>query len=239
MRIDSHQHFTPEYSPDLLYPILKRNRFDATVCVCDAGLPADISGHDFIRAIIVETDLASPDLPYLLDRLQLHPKFRGLYSDRPADPGLHELARRDLTLDLPPRPDLIPPIAGRFPALRLVLDHVGRLSLTPQGFDEWARSLEIAAQHPALHAKISGLITDAPTRWQAAQFRPTVHHALHTFGPSRLMYGSDWPSYLPEGTWKEALAAFTQSIGAQPIEVREQLLGQTARRFYRIADAGE
>ena len=29
------------------------------------------------------------------------------------------------------------------------------------------------------------------------------------------MYGSDWPSYLPEGTWKEALAAFTQSIGPQ------------------------
>jgi L-fuconolactonase len=46
------------------------------------------------------------------------------------------------------------------------------------------------------------------------------------------MYGSDWPSYLPVGTWKEALAAFTQAIGAQTMEVREQLLGGTAMRFY-------
>jgi L-fuconolactonase len=48
------------------------------------------------------------------------------------------------------------------------------------------------------------------------------------------MYGSDWPSYLPVGTWKEALAAFTQAIGAQPIEVRDELLGGTAIRFYRL-----
>ena len=236
MRIDSHQHFTPEYSPELLHPILKRNRFDATVLVSNACLQACVlaSRHDFIRAVIVEADLSSPDLPHLLDQLQLHDKFRGVYTDLPADPGLHELARRDLTLDLPPRPDLIPPIADRFPALRVVMDHVGRPSLMTQPFDEWARSLEVAAQHAALHVKISGLITDAPTRWHADQLRPAVHHALRVFGAGRVMYGSDWPSYLPEGTWKEALAAFTQSCGALPTEIREQLLGETARRFYRI-----
>ena len=258
MRIDGHQHFTPEYSPELLLPILKRNRFDATVLVGNAGLPpstassaaveADLGvgsrpgdlpylDHDFVRAFVVHADLSSPDLPHLLDRLQRHPKFRGVASTFPADalpPGLDELARRDLTLDLPPHPDLVPPIAARFPALRLVLDHVGRPALMIRPFDEWARLLEIAAQHPLLHAKISGLITDAPTRWSADQFRPVVHHALRTLGPGRLMYGSDWPSYLPEGTWKEALAAFTQSIGALPTEIREQLLGETAHRFYRL-----
>ena len=36
------------------------------------------------------------------------------------------------------------------------------------------------------------------------------------------MFGSDWPNGLPEYTWKASLAVFTQSIGAQPIEVREQ-----------------
>jgi len=35
-------------------------------------------------------------------------------------------------------------------------------------------------------------------------------------------------------TWKATLAAFTQSIGAQPIEVREELLGGTAERFYQL-----
>ena len=50
------------------------------------------------------------------------------------------------------------------------------------------------------------------------------------------MYGSDWPSYLPEGTWKEALAAFTQAIGPHTLETREQLVGRHRARFYGIGD---
>jgi L-fuconolactonase len=122
--------------------------------------------------------------------------------------------------------------AERFPDLRIAIDHLGRLSLAPMAFDEWARGLEVAAQSPNVFGKLSGLISDAPTQWTSAQFQPYARHALRTLGPDRVMYGSDWPSYLPVGTWKEALAAFTQAIGAQTIEVREQLLGGTAVRFY-------
>lgn len=236
MRIDSHQYFTPEFSPQLLYPILKRNRFDATVMVGSADLLV-CSSADFIKAVVIEADLAAPGLPDLLDELQRDPKFRGVCYPFEGDPlpaGLSELARRGLTLDLPPRPELVPAMAERFPSLRIALDHIGRPSLMTRPFDEWARDLEIAAQHPRLAVKISGLISDAPTRWHADQFRPAVRHALRTFGPDRLMYGSDWPRYLPEGTWKEALAAFTQSIGAMPVAVREHLLGLTAAAFYRI-----
>jgi L-fuconolactonase len=236
LRIDAHQHFTAEYSPALLYPILKRNRFDATVLVTDADW-GDWADAEYVRAVVVAVDLSAPDLPHLLDRLQQHPKFRGVSGsfDASALPdGLAELARRQLTLDLPPRPELVPVIAERFPDLRVVLDHVGRASLLTRPFDEWARDLEIAARHPSLSAKISGLITDAPGRWNAGQFREVIGHALRTFGPGRLMYGSDWPSYLPEGTWKEALAAFTQAIGAQRVEVREQLLGETAAQVYGV-----
>ena len=51
------------------------------------------------------------------------------------------------------------------------------------------------------------------------------------------MFGSDWPVCTVAGTWKEVLAGFTQAIGAQPIEVREKLLGDTAARFYGIDEA--
>jgi len=238
LRIDSHQHFTDEYSPELLFPILKRNRFEGTVLVEESPRSLTVAAQfEFVRAVVVPMDLCAPDLAHTLDELQKHPKFRGVWYAFEGDalpPGLDELARRDLSLDMPPRPELVPAIAGRFPGLRLVLDHVGRPSLMTQPFDEWSRDLETAAQHPLLCAKLSGLITDAPTRWQAGEFRPVVAQALRTLGPDRLMFGSDWPTYLPEGTWKEALAAFTQSIGALPTEMREQLLGGTAARFYRI-----
>jgi len=51
-------------------------------------------------------------------------------------------------------------------------------------------------------------------------------------GPERLMFASGWPH--GGGTWKETLAAFTQCLGARTINLREQLLGGTAREFYRL-----
>lgn len=51
------------------------------------------------------------------------------------------------------------------------------------------------------------------------------------------MFGSDWPSCLPDAIWKETLAIFTQAIGAQSLETREDLLGGTAQRFYGIAES--
>jgi len=167
-----------------------------------------------------------------LDEYQSHPKFRGVRWSGSDECDFGELERRGLTLDLAPDLDMAARIADRYPGLRIAVDDLGRLSLVQTSFEEWARRLEKAAQAPNINGKLSGLITDAPNQWTAAQFQPYARHALRTLGPERLMYGSDWPSYLPVGTWKEALAAFTQAIGAQPMEVREQLLGGTAMRFY-------
>ena len=236
MRIDAHQCFTTEYTPDVLAPILKRNRFEGSVVVCHPdNIPFHFElarKHAIIQAVVAWADLTAPDLGNILDAYQRHPKFRGVIYPHaaPFPDALAELERRDLTLDLPDPAD-IPPIADRFPSLRLIIDHLGRPPADP---DAWARDVEAAAQYPQVSGKLSGLITHVATRWKAGDFRPYVHHALRVFGPGRLMFGSDWPAYLPEGTFKESLAAFTQSIGALPEEVREHLLGGTAARVYRI-----
>jgi L-fuconolactonase len=234
-RIDSHQHFTREYLPSLLFPILKRNRFDGSVVVTRVPsaeetrwLLALAAEHDFIRAVVGWADLADPLVGDLLDEYQRHPKFRGVcYTfEGNLPPGLGELAKRGLTLDV--IAGFTPAIVESFPDLRVAIDHVGTgQRIAPPD----------VARYPNVFAKISGLITAAPTKWKAADFQPAVRAALAAFGPERVMYGSDWPSYLPVGTWKEALAAFTQSIGPQTLEAREHLLGGTARRFYRIGDS--
>jgi hypothetical protein len=59
-----------------------------------------------------------------------------------------------------------------------------------------------------------------------------LQELLRNPGPERMMFASNWP--YGGGTWKETLAAFTQCLGPQSIELREQLLGGTARDFYRL-----
>jgi L-fuconolactonase len=241
-RIDSHQHFTREYLPSLLFPILQRNRFDGSVVVASRpsveetrwllGLAAE---YDFIRAVVGWADLAHPRVGEVLDEYQQHPKFRGLcyWFDGALPQGLAELQRRGLTLDV--SAGFTREIVEGFPDLRVAIDHVG----TGRGADQVTATVPLGvAQYANLFAKISGLITHAPGQWKAAEFQPAVRAALAAFGPERVMYGSDWPSYLPVGTWKESLAAFTQAIGPQTLETREHLLGGTARRFYRL-DAGD
>jgi L-fuconolactonase len=245
------------FLPNLLARILERNRFDGSVLV-QANTMLDetrwlldlAEAYDFIRAVVGWVDLTDPRLGAVLDELQKRPKFKGVrhpVQDEADDGwlvrddvlrGLAELARRRLPYDLLLRPrhlPLVTRIAERVPDLRMVIDHIAKPPIAAQEMEPWARDIEAAAGLPQVYCKLSGMITEAdPEGWKAEHLRPYVAHVLRIFGPDSLMFGSDWPVCTLAGSWKEALAAFTQAIGPQPIEVREKLLGETAANFYGI-----
>lgn len=245
------------FLPDRLARILTRNRFEGSVLVqantrlAETRWLLDLSeANEFIRAVVGWVDLTEPRLGDTLDELQRRPKFKGVrhpVHDEPDENwllrpdvlrGLEELARRGLPYDLllrPPHLPQIPRIAERAPDLRMVIDHIAKPRIAARVLEPWARDLEEAARLPQVYCKLSGMITEAdPLSWKPDHLRPYVDHVMRIFGPDRLMFGSDWPVCMLAGTWKEALSAFTQCIGAQPIEIREKLLGETARAFYRI-----
>jgi len=243
------------FLPDRLARILDRNRFEGSVAV-QATTSLDetrwllelASANEFIRGVVGWVDLTDPRLGDVLDELQRHPKFKGvrhpvhdevdeewlLRAD--VGGGLAELARRDLPYDLLIRPRHVPlviRVAERAPELRMVVDHIAKPMIASQALDSWAHDMEEASKLPQIYCKLSGMITEAES-CDASRLRPYVTHVMRIFGPDRLMFGSDWPVCLLVGSWKEALAAFTQSVGAQSMGVREKLLGGTAQKFYNI-----
>jgi L-fuconolactonase len=236
LRLDSHVCLSTNHPPAHLQAILARNKFDGAVFIVDAAAPPSLEPP--ISGFVAR----GPFDAKALDAWHRHPGFRGVCCSLSSGPpaAIEELASRGTPLDLEMRTTDFPALlelAGRLPNLRIVIDHMARPDFGAGMSDEWARGMESAARLPNVFCKISGLLTESDLPWSAAPIRPFVQHALATFGPSRLMYGSEWPVRLPEVIWKESLAAFTQSIGAQPIEVREQLLGGTARAFYGIPEA--
>jgi L-fuconolactonase len=245
------------FLPDRLARILTRNRFAGSVVVQATTLLAEThwlldlaDANEFILAVVGWVDLTDPRLGLTLDELQKRPKFKGVrhpVQDEPDDnwlmraevlAGLVELARRGLPYDLLIRPrhlPLVSRIAERAPGLRMVIDHIAKPGIATHTLEPWAQDIAAASKLPQVYCKLSGMITEAaPQSWKAEHLRPYVTHVMQSFGPDRLMFGSDYPVCLLNGSWKEALAAFTQSIGAQPIEVREKLLGGTAQKFYGI-----
>jgi len=193
--------------------------------------------HAYVKAAIPWVDLDDPKLPLLLDELAQFPKFRGVFCrlGETILGGLSELARRGLTLDLVVRPGrlaLAGEIAAGVAGLRMAIVHLGSPDIASGDFGGWAREMASLASFPQVFCKASDLIRLAPAPWKGSELRPYVQHVLAAFSPSRVMFGSGWPAGLPEHIWKETLAAFTQAIGAQTMEVREELLGGVARRFY-------
>jgi L-fuconolactonase len=245
------------FLPKDLAPILERNRFEGCISVQaskDLGetrwLLELAAANDFILGVVGWVDLTDPRLGATLDELQRHPKFKGVrhpVEDEPDDrwllredvlAGLRELARRAIPYDLLIRPKhlpLVPWIAKLVPDLRMVIDHIAKPPISSQRLDGWMGEMAAAAVLPQVWCKLSGMITEAnPQGWTSAHLKPYVKHAYGCFGPERLMFGSDWPVCLQAGTWKEVLAAFTQSLGPLEQPVRERLLGGTAQEFYRL-----
>ena len=211
MRIDAHHSFSGQYTLAYLETILKRNRFEGSILVGPL-----IDTPEFVRGIIVPLTEWHGELTH-------HPKFRGIVVQGHAlHIPLSELESRRTPIDIVGGLSAIPGIAARHPNLPICIDHLGAPAT-----DDWPRLLEAAAQFPLVCCKLSGLAMFPDPRLY-------VQHALRLFGPGRLMFGSDWPNGLPAHTWKASLAMFTQAIGAQSIETREQLLGGTAARFYGV-----
>lgn len=207
MRIDSHHSFSERYPLDHLESILQRNRFEGSILF---GLPFDVP--DFVKGIVIPSSRRD---------LQGEPGVCGVQHDFASGEipeWLGSVRRLDVLHGLP----LVPQIAERHPGLPIAIDHLGA-----PASETWQHDLERAAQYPQVYCKLSGL-----TRF--GEPRAYVRHAMALFGPQRLMFGSDWPAALPEHTWKANLAIFTQAIGAQSIEIREELLGGAAARFYGV-----
>ena len=157
-----------------------------------------------------------------------------------AGEGLALLERRGVPFDvisvLSRHLEHVPVLSERYPALRMVLDHLSHPPLGSDDWEPWRTLLRAAAANPLVYAKVSGLY---PPRagWAAADIRAYVEFAIELFGPGRLMFGSDWPVAELSGGYQRAWSAISPILGGLPPADRDAILGGTARAFYHLGEA--
>jgi L-fuconolactonase len=153
------------------------------------------------------------------------------------------LEERVLILALPfvsPRHfDDVVNLAARFPRLRIVIDHLGKVPIGTPEMVRRADALATAADFPNVFAKVSRFNTalDEPN-WTISDLCLSVETAPACFGPDPLMCGSDWAYSLLNGEFDRVCVLTSQALAEGIAGAADPLLGANARHVYRFADVG-
>jgi L-fuconolactonase len=78
------------------------------------------------------------------------------------------------------------------------------------------------------------MVTEAGPDWQSADLQPFAKHVLGTFGPGRIMFGSDWPVVNLASDYSSWIQFVRSAIAAFSDQEQAQIIGGTAAAFYRL-----
>jgi len=204
-----------------------------------------------IIGVVGWVDLCSPDVASQLSEVSKNPKLVGIRHIVQAELDDRFLMRPDflrgisLLEDFNLAYDILIytrhlPVAAefveRFPQQRFVLDHLAKPPIKSGEIDVWAKGIRRLAAFPNVFCKLSGLVTEADwQQWTPKQITPYLDVAFESFGPERLMIGSDWPVCLVAVSYERAVNVVKEYLSLQPTRTREAVLGGNAQRFWKLS----
>jgi L-fuconolactonase len=101
--------------------------------------------------------------------------------------------------------------------------------------DEWEALIRSCANHQNVYAKISGLNTSTSRPdWDVDDLIEPVQVAVDSFGPDRLMCGSDWPVSLLNGDYDRVWETLVEALERVAPDSASRILGATARDLYEL-----
>ncbi len=160
----------------------------------------------------------------------------------PAHSSFDVAADRDLAVDLLVKPEHLEAAAAavaRHPSTRFVLDHLGKPDLDRGDVKGWIESLGVMARSSNVAMKLSGFANlTTQDDWSNA-LRPYFERAVDSFGPERIMFGSDWPVCLLSGSYSDVVEVVEGLVSGLSTGEQDAIWAGTARRWYRPRGAEE
>jgi L-fuconolactonase len=121
------------------------------------------------------------------------------------------------------------------PEVSFVLDHAGKPPISQGPWEPWASESASLAERPNVYCKLSGMVTEADwTQWRVGHLRRYAEHVLDSFGPERLMFGSDWPVCELAASYQVVRDAAMSLTGPLSDAERLEVFQLTAARAYPL-----
>lgn len=246
-----------DFLPADLAPQLAARGIDGTVAVQarmsleETRWLLELADHNpLIRGVVGWVPLAEKSVASELDRFAANPRLKGIrhvvqgqpagFLDAPDfNAGIREVTSRSLVYDIlifAGQLEEATHFVDRHPNQSFVLDHIAKPVVQGPPPALWRESLRELARRENVACKFSGVVTEIPAfaPWTPEEIRPYFDVVLDAFGPSRLMFGSDWPPCLVSteySRWHDTVENFTAPLSA---DERARILGGTATAIYRL-----
>jgi len=246
-----------DFVPEDLRALLDQAGVDHTVLVQAAATTDETryllgiaEHHSMVAGVVGWVDMDSPtDAIEALDEFVRHSKFVGIrpmiqniedpaWIDRPElNIVLEALVQSNVCFDALVRSVHLSFLLNcliRHPGLRAVIDHGAKPNIAAGEWQPWADGISTIANQTSAYCKISGLITEASDTQTYDDVMPYLDHLLSTFGPKRLIWGSDWPVLNLAGDykgWRDASNARLEALSEQD---QDDIFGRNAIDFYNL-----
>lgn len=206
--------------------------------------------HSFIRGVVGWVPLADPAVGDELARLAANPGLkavRHVVQDELDDDfilgaefnrGVGLLREFDLVYDILIHERHLPQtiqFIDRHAEQVFVLEHIGKPRIRDGSFAGWREAVARVAERPTVTCKISGMVTEADLLdWTEQQLQPYLEAVLESFGPRRLMFGSDWPVCLLGCSYERWVGIVSEFLSRLSDAEQAQIFGQTATDIYKL-----
>lgn len=247
-----------DFTPDDLSPLLNAAGIDGTVLVQAAPTVAETEymlsladQNSFIKGVVGWVDFEAANAPEQIAALSAHPALVGLRPmiqdipdplwmlDDALTPAFEAVQHHDLTFDALTLPHHLGPLRKlltRHPDMRVIIDHGSKPLIRDGIIEGWADDMAALARDSKTWCKLSGLVTEAKSNWTPEDLRPYVDHMLKCFGPSRLIWGSDWPVCTLASSFERWLEITDMLLSQLSQSEQQAIMGGNAARAYNLRD---
>ena len=125
---------------------------------------------------------------------------------------------------------------AKHPGLLTVIDHGAKPNITDRDFATWSGAIARIAQLPDVACKLSGLLTlTGAVDAENAAIEPYAAHLFESFGPQRVIWGSDWPVVTTHASYEQWKSHAQRLIQRFAPRHEAAVLGGNAATIYSLA----
>lgn len=245
-----------DYLPKDLKPNLDENGIDGCIAV-----QADQSENEnefllnlaeknsFIKGVVGWIDLTDENIEQKLAYYKTKSLFKGIRNIVQAEnddyllradiqKGISKLSKYKLTYDLlifPRQLSAAIKLVKKFPSQIFILDHIAKPDISNSMSENWKKNITILSKFKNVSCKLSGMVTETKDfSFNDNDFFPFIDHIFKSFGPERVLFGSDWPVCLLAADYKKVVQIVKIYFKNHSKKTKLNVMGLNAIKIYNL-----